>query len=185
MSIMVGVGRGAQVGVLIRDAEALERMEKVDTLVVDKTGTLTEGRPRVTVVQAASGFEADEVIQALASVERASEHPLAAAVVAEAATRKLAMSPVADFDSPVGQGVRGIVAGKKVVCGSGKFLASENIDVTPMEPAADVVSAEAATVIFVGIDEQLAGLVGIADPVKATTAAAIAALRGAGFASSC
>ena len=181
MSIMVGVGRGARMGVLIRDAEALERMEKVDTLVVDKTGTLTEGRPRITDVQVASGFEADQLIQALASVERASEHPLAAAVVAEAANRKLELSPVADFDSPVGQGVRGVVAGRKIISGSGKFLASEGIDVTPMEPAADVVRAQAATVIFVGIDDHLAGFVGIADPVKATTAAAITALREAGI----
>ncbi len=181
MSIMVGVGRGAQLGVLIRDAEALERMEKVDTLVVDKTGTLTEGHPRVTNVQAASGFEADDLIQALASVERASEHPLAAAVVAEATTRKLSLSPVKAFDSPIGQGVRGTVDGRKVVCGSDKFLTSEGIDVSQMESAAEGVRAQAATVIFVGIDGRLAGLVGIADPVKATTAKAIAALREAGI----
>lgn len=181
MSIMVGVGRGAQLGVLIRDAEALERMEKVDTLVVDKTGTLTEGRPRVTSVQTTSGFEADELMQALASVERASEHPLAAAVVAEATSRKVQLSPVMAFDSPVGQGVRGTVDGRRVICGSGKFLTSEGIDVSQMESAAEVVRAQAATVIFVGIDGRLAGLVGIADPVKATTAKAIAGLREAGI----
>ena len=181
MSIMVGVGRGAQLGVLIRDAEALERMEKVDTLVVDKTGTLTEGRPRVTTVQATSGFDADGLIQALASVERASEHPLAAAVMAEATSRKLPLSPVTAFDSPVGQGVRGTVDGRQVICGSAKFLSSEGIDTSPLAAAADRIRARAATVVFVGIDGRLAGFVGIADPVKATTAAAIAALRKAGI----
>ena len=181
MSIMVGVGRGAQLGVLIRDAEALERMEKVDTLVVDKTGTLTEGRPRVTDVQTTSAFDADALVRALASVERASEHPLAAAVVAEAMSRKLALSAVSGFDSPVGQGVRGTVGGRVVVCGSARFLSSEGIDVASLEAAAEVVRAQAATVIFVGIDGHLAGFVGIADPVKASTAAALAALRDAGL----
>jgi len=113
-----GRGRGAQNGVLIRDAEALERMEKVDTLVVDKTGTLTEGRPRVVLVAPANDFDAATVMQKLASVERASEHPLAAAIVADAQERKLTLSPVTDFDSPPGKGVIGLVDGSKVVCGS-------------------------------------------------------------------
>ncbi len=177
MSIMVGVGRGAQLGVLVRNAEALERMQKVDTLVVDKTGTLTEGRPKVIALQAATGFDADDVIQKLASVERASEHPLAAAIVAHAAERKLPLSPVLEFDSPVGKGVIGQVDGKRVVCGSAKFLAESGIDTTTLSGAGESLSAKAATVIYVAIDGQVAGLVGIADPIKATTPQALAALK--------
>ena len=177
MSIMVGVGKGAQNGVLIRDAEALERMEKVDTLVVDKTGTLTEGRPRVTEIQTAPGYEPQDVLQKLASVERASEHPLAAAIVADALEKKLALSPVEDFDSPVGKGVVGKVDGARVVCGSAKFLAENGVDVAAMAGQAEAVRAKAATVIFVGLDGKLAGFVGIADPIKPTTKAAIQALR--------
>ncbi|MET0543022.1 MAG: copper-translocating P-type ATPase, partial [Variovorax sp.] len=177
MSIMVGIGRGAQSGVLIRDAEALERMEKVDTLVVDKTGTLTEGRPRVVMVQTAEGFDAQQLLQRLASVERASEHPLAGAIVAEALARKLALLPVSDFDSPVGKGVVGVVDGARVVCGSAMFLAENGIDVGVVSGDAQKSSAKAATVIFVGIDGRLAGFVAIADPIKASTPQAIAALR--------
>ncbi len=177
MSIMVGVGRGAQSGVLIRDAEALERMEKVDTLVVDKTGTLTEGRPKVVKVQPLNGFEANDVLQKLASVERASEHPLAAAIVADALELKLTLSPVTDFDSPVGKGVIGVVDGVQVVCGSAKFLAEHAIDVGAADQEAEPIRAKAATVIFVGIGGRLAGFVGIADPIKASTAQAIASLR--------
>nr|WP_114470607.1 copper-translocating P-type ATPase [Pseudorhodoferax soli] len=177
MSIMVGVGRGAQSGVLIRDAEALERMEKVDTLVVDKTGTLTEGRPKVVKVQPLNGFEANNVLQKLASVERASEHPLAAAIVGDALALKLTLSPVTDFDSPVGKGVIGAVDGVQVVCGSAKFLAEHAIDVGAADQEAEPIRAKAATVIFVGIGGRLAGFVGIADPIKASTAQAIASLR--------
>ncbi|HEY0859181.1 MAG TPA: copper-translocating P-type ATPase [Albitalea sp.] len=177
MSIMVGVGKGAQHGVLIRDAEALERMEKVDTLVVDKTGTLTEGRPKVVHIAPAAGFDADTVLRQLASVERASEHPLAAAIVADALERKLPLAPVTDFDSPVGKGVIGTVEGVQVVCGSARFLAEHGIDVSGMQAAAEPVRVKAATVIFVGIGGRPAGFVGIADPVKASTPAAIAALR--------
>ena len=177
MSIMVGVGRGAQQGVLIRDAEALERMEEVDTLVVDKTGTLTEGRPKVVNVQPVDGFQADDVLQRLASVERASEHPLAGAIVAEAQTRKISLLPVADFDSPLGKGVTGVVSGAKVVCGSAKFLLENGVDVASLDTAAESVRAKAATVIYVAIDGRLAGFVGIADPIKPSTAQAIAALR--------
>ncbi|MGE5116846.1 MAG: copper-transporting P-type ATPase, partial [Betaproteobacteria bacterium] len=180
MSIMVGVGRGAQQGVLIRDAEALERMEKVDTLVVDKTGTLTEGRPRVVHVEPAAGFEADAVLQKLASVERASEHPLAAAIVAAAAERHLPLARVTDFDSPVGKGVVGTVEGQSVVCGSARFLAEHGIDAAPLEDAAEAQRVQAATVIFVGLGARLAGFVAIADPIKATTPAALQALREAG-----
>ncbi|PNG46660.1 MULTISPECIES: copper-translocating P-type ATPase [unclassified Variovorax] len=180
MSIMVGVGRGAQHGVLIRDAEALERMEKVDTLVVDKTGTLTEGRPKVVHIEPAPGFTADDVLQKLASVERASEHPLAMAIVMDAQERKLPLSPVTDFDSPVGKGVIGTVDGEVVVSGSGKFLAEHSIDVGRLEAPAEIQRQKAATVIFVGTGGNLAGFVAIADPIKATTPSALQALKAAG-----
>ncbi|HEU6455785.1 MAG TPA: copper-translocating P-type ATPase [Roseateles sp.] len=181
MSIMVGVGKGAQHGVLIRDAEALERMEKVDTLVLDKTGTLTEGRPKVVHVEPGSGFGADEVLQKLASVERASEHPLAMAIVMDAQERKLALSPVSDFDSPVGKGVVGTVDGQAVVSGSAKFLAEQGIDTSDMAASAEAQRQKAATVIFVGVAGKLAGYVAIADPIKATTPQALAALKTAGL----
>jgi len=181
MSIMVGVGKGAQHGVLIRDAEALERMEKVDTLVLDKTGTLTEGRPQVVQVAAANGYGSDDVLQKLASVERASEHPLALAIVNDALARKLVLSPVLDFDSPVGKGVVGTVDGAKVVSGSGKFLAEHGIDVESLSNAAEEQRSKAATVIFVGLDGRLAGFVAIADPIKQTTPQALSALKAAGI----
>jgi len=181
MSIMVGVGKGAQHGVLIRDAEALERMEKVDTLVLDKTGTLTEGRPKVVHVEPAQGFSKDDVLQKLASVERASEHPLAMAIVNAAQEGKLNLSAVTDFDSPVGKGVVGTVDGQRVVSGSAKFLAESGIDVAPLNGAAEEQRSKAATVIFVGVDGKLAGFVAIADPIKATTPQALAALKAAGI----
>jgi Cu+-exporting ATPase len=181
MSIMVGVGRGAQHGVLIRDAEALERMEKVDTLVVDKTGTLTEGRPKVVHIEPAAGFSAEDVLQKLASVERASEHPLAMAVVAAAQERKLALTDVTDFDSPVGKGVVGKVAGVDVVSGAAKFLAEHGVEVAELTAAAEQQRTKSATVIFVALGGKLAGLVAIADPIKQTTPAAVKALRAAGL----
>jgi Cu+-exporting ATPase len=180
MSIMVGVGKGAQNGVLIRDAEALERMEKVDTLVVDKTGTLTEGKPKVVQVQPAAGFEEAEVLRMLASVERASEHPLAMAIVNAARDRDLPLAEVANFDSPVGKGVVGTVEGRPVVSGSAKFLAEQDIDVAPLSAPAEAQRAKAASVIFVAIDGRLAGFIAIADPIKATTPQAIQALKAAG-----
>jgi Cu+-exporting ATPase len=173
MSIMVGVGRGAQHGVLIRDAQALERMEK--------TGTLTEGRPKVVHIEPAPGFDAADVLQKLASVERASEHPLAMAIVMEAQERKLPLSPVTDFDSPVGKGVIGTVDGELVVSGSAKFLAEHSIDVGRLEAAAEGQRQRAATVIFVGAAGKLAGFVAIADPIKATTPRALQALKAAGI----
>ena len=181
MSIMVGVGKGAQHGVLIRDAEALERLEKVDTLVLDKTGTLTEGRPRVVHIEASPGFTGDDVLQKLASVERASEHPLAQAIVNDAAERKLALSVVTDFDSPLGKGVVGTVDGVRVVSGSAKFLTEQGIAVAALEAAAEAQRMTSATVIFVGVDGKLAGFVAIADPIKATTPQALAALKAAGI----
>jgi Cu+-exporting ATPase len=180
MSIMVGVGKGAQHGVLIRDAEALEKMEKVDTLVVDKTGTLTEGRPKVVHIEPAPGFSADEVLQKLASVERASEHPLAMAIVMDAQERKLDLAPVSDFDSPVGKGVIGTVDSQVVVSGSAKFLAEHSIATDSLATSAEGQRQKAATVIFVGIGGKLAGFVAIADPIKPTTPQALKALQAAG-----
>ena len=180
MSIMVGVGRGAQHGVLIRDAEALERMEKVDTLVVDKTGTLTEGRPKVVHIEPVPGVSAQDLLRKLASVERASEHPLAMAVVQAAQDRQLSLSEVSDFDSPVGKGVLGNVDGVAVLCGAAKFLAEHGVDVGPLQPVAEAQRARSATVIFVAMDARLAGFVAIADPIKATTPAALKGLREAG-----
>ena len=181
MSIMVGVGRGAQHGVLIRDAQALERMEKVDTLVVDKTGTLTEGRPKVVHIEPAQRFDRTSVLQKLASVERASEHPLAMAIVTAAQEARLPLPPVTDFDSPLGKGVVGVVDGERVVCGSERFLAEQGIDVSALNGAAQAQRAKAATVVFVALDGRLAGFVAIADPIKATTPAALKALREAGL----
>ncbi len=180
MSIMVGVGRGAQHGVLIRDAEALERMEKVDTLVVDKTGTLTEGRPKVIHIEPAAGFQADELLQKLASVERLSEHPLAMAIVQAAQERKLPLSEVTDFDSPVGKGVVGKLGDVQLVSGAAKFMAEHGIDVSPLNAAAELQRAKSATVIFVAAGGKLAGFAAIADPIKQTTPAALKALREAG-----
>jgi Cu+-exporting ATPase len=177
MSIMVGVGRGAQAGVLIKNAEALERMEKVDTLVVDKTGTLTEGRPALTGMVAASGSTEDELLRLAASVEAASEHPLALAIVAAAKERKLELGPVRDFDSPTGKGVVGVVDGKRVAIGQGRFFAELSIDTASMQRDAERLRGDGATVVFVAVDGKLAGLLSISDPVKTETRAALEALR--------
>jgi Cu+-exporting ATPase len=180
MSIMVGVARGAEAGVLIKNAEALERMEKVDTLVVDKTGTLTEGKPAVTAVLPASGYDEAQVVRLAASVEKASEHPLAAAVVAAAADRKLALAEARDFDAPTGKGVLGTVEGKRVALGTSRFLREQGIDVSALEQGADEFRRDGATAIFVGVDGKAAGVLAIADPVKASAAAALAALKADG-----
>jgi Cu+-exporting ATPase len=181
MSIMVGVGRGAGTGVLIRDAQALERMEKVDTLVVDKTGTLTEGKPKVTAIVAAEGFDEAVLLKLAASVERASEHPLAAAIVQAAAERDIALLPVRGFDSPTGKGAIGMVEGKRIVLGNAKFLAEINIATAPLEPQAEALRGEGATVIFIAVNGNPAGLFAIADPVKPTTPNALAELAQAGL----
>lgn len=162
MSIMVGVDRGALAGVLIKNAEALERMERIDTLVVDKTGTLTEGKPKVVAVVAAQGFDEAEVLRLSASVERASEHPLARAVVASAADRGIALADATDFDAPTGKGVTGTVAGRKIVLGSAKFLGASGIAATALEPEAERLRQEGATVIYLGVDGRAAGIVAIA-----------------------
>ncbi|GGH19447.1 copper-translocating P-type ATPase [Alsobacter metallidurans] len=177
MSIMVGVGRGAQAGVLIRNAEALERMETIDTIVVDKTGTLTEGKPAVTAIVPAQGFDEAEILRLAASVERASEHPLAQAIVRAADERGIATLPVSDFDSPVGRGAIGKVDGHTVALGNAAFMAESGVDVSALAEMADELRADGATAIFVGVDGQLAGTLAIADPVKSSTPEALAALR--------
>jgi Cu+-exporting ATPase len=177
MSIMVGVGRGARLGVLIKNAEALERLEKVDTLVVDKTGTLTEGKPTVTRVVPSPGWSEADVLRLAAAVERASEHPLAQAIVAAATDRRIDVPPVTDFDAPAGRGVTGRADGHDVILGSGDFLTAAGIDVQGLAGLADHLRSEGATVVHVGLDGQPAGLVAVADPVKDTTDAALAALR--------
>lgn len=181
MSIMVGVGRGAQAGVLIKNAEALEHMEKVDTIIVDKTGTLTEGRPAVTAIVPASGLSGDEVLRLAASVERASEHPLALAIVRAAEERGLEIAPVQDFDSPTGKGALGQVGGRRISLGNAKFLAEQGVDVAPLADEADRLREDGATAIFMGTDDQVAAIFAIADPVKASTPEALAALKAQGI----
>ncbi|MGB6350226.1 MAG: heavy metal translocating P-type ATPase [Pseudolabrys sp.] len=181
MSIMVGVGRGAQAGVLIKNAEALERMEKIDTLVIDKTGTLTEGKPKVVAVVPASGFDEAQVLRFAASVERGSEHPLAAAIVAAAAGRKLQLSPVNNFDSPAGKGVTGEVDGKQIALGNAKFLKELKIDTSALAGDAERLRTDGATAIFLAVDGKSAGIIAIADPVKATTQDALKALAADGI----
>jgi Cu+-exporting ATPase len=176
MSIMVGVGRGAQAGVLIKNAEALERMEKIDTLVVDKTGTLTEGKPKVVAVVPAVGFDEAEVLGLAASVEQASEHPLAQAIVAAARERKLALAAVSEFDSPTGKGAVGVADGHRLALGNARFLRELKVEVSTLEPEAERLRGEGATAIFLAVDGQAAAVIAIADPVKSTTPEALAAL---------
>ncbi len=181
MSIMVGVGRGAQHGVLIKNAEALERMEKVDTVIVDKTGTLTEGKPSVTAVVVAEGWTEENVLRLAAGVERASEHPLALAVVSSATARGIAIPAVSEFDSPTGKGALGVVDGKRVIIGQEAFLASAGIDIAILRERADGLRADGATAIYVGIDGRPAGVIAIADAIKATTPAALSTLIAQGL----
>ena len=177
MSIMVGVGRGAQAGVLIRNAEALERMEKVDTLVVDKTGTLTEGKPKVVSVVAAEGFDESEILRLAASVEIASEHPLAHAIVAAAKERGIEPARVMGFDSPTGKGAIGIVERRRIALGNARFLTELHIATAALEASAENFRSEGATSIFIAVDGKVAGVIAIADPIKPSTRAALDALR--------
>jgi heavy metal translocating P-type ATPase len=177
MSIMVGVGKGAGLGVLIKNAEALEQMEKVDTLVVDKTGTLTEGKTSVTQSVAAIGFDQDELLRLAGAVERASEHPLAHAIVAAAEKKQLVLPSVSDFDSPSGKGASGTVESNKIVLGNAAFLRENGIDTAVLSSKADALRHDGATAIFIGIDSQPAGIFAIADPVKATTLEALKGLH--------
>jgi P-type Cu+ transporter len=181
MSIMVGVGRGARAGVLIKNAEALEGMEKVDTLVVDKTGTLTEGKPKVVSIVAAAGFEENDLLRLAASVERASEHPLAAAIVRAANERHVTLAAVEAFDSPTGRGATGKVDTKSIVLGNASYLASIGVDTTALDGDAERLRADGATVINIAIDGRLAGLFAIADPVKSSTPEALKALHAEGI----
>ncbi len=180
MSIMAGVGRGAQLGVLVKNAVALERMERIDTLVVDKTGTLTEGKPKLTSVLAYPGFAEDEVLRLAASLERASEHPLAAAIVGAAAERKLELAEPGAFEAPAGKGVTGEIEGRKLVIGTAEFLEANAISIT-FRPEADALRHEGATVVFVGIDGKPAGLLAVADPIKEGAREAVASLQAEGI----
>ena len=180
MSIMVGVGRGAQSGVLIKNAEALERMERVDTVVVDKTGTLTEGKPAVTKIVTAAGYNNTEVLQLAASVERASEHPLAAAIVRAAEERSVSIAAVSDFDSPTGKGAVGKVGGKRVALGNANFLKELGVDVALLSDDAEKLRLDGATAIFMAVDGNLAAVFAIADPVKASTPEALERLKAEG-----
>jgi Cu+-exporting ATPase len=183
MSIMVGVGRGAELGVLIRNAEALERMEKVDTLVIDKTGTLTEGKPAVVgvVVAKDAALPEEDILKFAASVEHASEHPLAHAIVAAAKARNITLVPVRGFDSPTGKGVIGMVEGRCVALGNAKFLNELSIDASALSDVAEEQRGDGATAIFIAIDGKLAGMIAVADPVKATTQDALKALKAEGI----
>ncbi|WP_135209782.1 heavy metal translocating P-type ATPase [Vitreimonas flagellata] len=181
MSIMQGVGRGARAGVLIKNAEALERFEKVDTLVLDKTGTLTEGKPAVTAIHTAVGGDLDETLRLAASLENRSEHPLGLAIVAAAQARGVGLVEPTEFDSPTGKGVLGVVEGRNVVIGAERFLDEQGIDASGLKSEADAARRDGATAIYVAIDTELAGLFAIADPVKATTPAALEALRAQGM----
>ena len=181
MSIMVGVGRGAEAGVLIKNAEALERMEKIDTLVVDKTGTLTEGKPKVISIVAATGFQEAEILKLAASVERASEHPLADAIVRAAKERNIDLGKVEDFDSPTGKGASGKVEGKAILLGNSNFLTSLGIQTQSLNDESERLRGDGATVINIAVDGRLAGLFAIADPVKASTPGALKALAAEGI----
>ncbi|WP_199223452.1 MULTISPECIES: heavy metal translocating P-type ATPase [unclassified Caulobacter] len=179
MSIMVGVGRGAQAGILLKDAQALERLDRVDMLVVDKTGTLTEGRPVLSAVEA-RGMSEDDLLQLAASLERGSEHPLGKAIVEAAETRKLALAAVTDFISPVGRGVTGLVEGHQVAIGAEPYMTDLAIPIVALTQRADVLRGEGATVVFVALDGTAAGLLAIKDPIRPTSLAAIQALKDQG-----
>ena len=181
MSIMVGVGRGASAGVLIKDAAALEAMEKVETLVIDKTGTLTEGKPKVASVVASSGFSEDEVLRLAASLERGSEHPLAAAIVSAAEAKTLSLAPTEGFQSVTGKGVTGRIEGRTIVLGNSALLHDLGVDPASLQAQADAARAQAQTVMLLAVDGKIAGFVGAADPVKTSTKEALAQLRSAGL----
>ena len=181
ISIMVGIGRGTQEGVLIKDAEALELMEKVDTLVIDKTGTLTEGKPKVQRVIAATGFDETEVLHYAASLDALSEHPLAVAIVNHAKQQNLVLKTVAQFESITGQGVRGEIDSKLVLMGNIRLMEARTINVSVLQPDVQVLRALGQTVMFLAINNQIAGIVSVADPIKSTTLEAIQQLHAAGL----
>ncbi len=181
MSIMTATGRGAQAGVLIKDAEALERFAKVDTLLVDKTGTLTEGKPKLTDVLVVNGFEESDLLALAASLEKGSEHPLAEAIVEGANERGVKLSNVADFDAITGKGVTGEVSGKTVALGNAAMMEELKLDTKSLQDLADKLRSDGKTAMFVAIDGKLAGLVAVADPIKQTAAEAIRALHESGL----
>ena len=181
MSIMVGVGKGAGAGVLIKSAEALERMEKVDTLVVDKTGTLTEGKPKVVAVVPAQGLTEAEILPLAASLERSSEHPLATAIVAAAKERGLALQEAAEFSSVTGKGVVGTVGGRRVALGNARLMQDLGVDLGALAGKADELRREGGTALFLAVDGRPGGVVAVADPVKQTTPAALESLRADGI----
>jgi Cu+-exporting ATPase len=181
MSIGVGIGKGAGAGVLIKSAEALERMEKVDTLVVDKTGTLTEGKPRVTAIVPAAGLSESEILRLAASLERLSEHPLAAAIVAAARDRGASIQEPTDFASVTGKGVTGKIGGQSVVLGNARLMADLGIVLGDLERKADALRGDGATALFLAVDGRPGGVVAIADPIKPTTQAALDSLRNDGM----
>jgi len=181
MSIMVATGRAAQGGVLFRDAEAIENFRRIDTLIVDKTGTLTEGRPAFRAIVPAAGFSEEEVLRLAASLDQGSEHPLADAIVAEARRRKLTLQTPVDFESATGIGVRGVVGGRQLAIGNTELMRDAGVDPAPMVAAAEDLRHEGASVMFLAADRKLAGLLAVADPIKASTPAAIKALHAAGL----
>ncbi|MEQ1613767.1 MAG: heavy metal translocating P-type ATPase [Hyphomicrobiaceae bacterium] len=181
MSIMVGVGRGAETGVLIKNAEALERLEKVDTVIVDKTGTLTEGRPSVVDVKTVAGTDVNDLLRLAATVERGSQHPLGAAIVRAAGDRKLELLAVTDFNAPIGKGVTGVVDGKKIVIGNRRIMTEAGMTTALLDAEAETLRRDGGTAIYVAIDGQLAGVIAVADPIKASSLVAIAALKAAGL----
>ena len=181
MAIMVGTGRGARAGILIRNAEALETFGKVDTLIIDKTGTLTEGKPTLSSVIPQPGFEESGLLQLVASLERSSEHPLAAAIVKAAEAEKLVLTDVAGFNSTTGKGVKGTVSGKQVAVGNAELFRDLSVDPTPLLDRAEALRKEGQTVMLVAVDGKAAGIVGVADPIKESTPDAIRELRDAGL----
>ena len=181
MSIMVGTGKGAQSGILIKNAEALETFEKVDTVVVDKTGTLTEGRPKLVMVEAVNGIDEDRMLGLVAAVERASEHPLAQAIVDGAESRSLDIASASDFESVTGEGVMARVGDSDVAIGNGKFMQRLDAEDAALAEAAEKHREEGQTVMFVAIDGKPAGIVGVADPIKDSTPEAIRMLHEAGL----
>ncbi len=181
MSIMVGVGQGAKHGVLIKNAEALERMEKVDTLVVDKTGTLTEGRPKLTRIITAQGFAEDDILALAAALESGSEHPLANAIIMAAKEKNLTLAAVSDFDAPTGKGVMGTINGKRVAIGNARLLKELGAEDTAFMAQADVLRSQGATAMFMAIDGKAAAILAVEDPIKASTPEAIKALQAMGI----
>jgi Cu+-exporting ATPase len=181
MSIMVGAGRGAREGILVRNAEALETMEKVDTLVIDKTGTLTEGKPKVSAMVAAEGFDEAQLLQAIASLEVQSEHPLAAAIVAAAKEKKLQLLPVKDFQSLTGKGVSGTIGPKSIAAGNIALMRQLGISTKPIDQQADTLRRAGQTVMYVAWEGILAGLIGVADPIRESTQQAIQELKREGI----